>query len=95
MDLQSKVCGQNYHSFSPFPIIQRKYTDPVWTPSGEDIRTSIDRIDSVFDGRADLVLALRDEGGKGGFRSSMPKPQGLPLRFPNQVAHWKERLCKW
>ena len=37
----------------------------VWTPGGEDFRTTIDRIDSIFDGRADLVLALRDEAGKG------------------------------
>tara|TARA_B100000287_G_scaffold426207_1_gene473731 strand:- start:279 stop:1256 length:978 start_codon:yes stop_codon:yes gene_type:complete len=66
----------------------------VWTPSGEDVRTSIDRIDSVFDGRADLVLALRDEAGKGwlqvvdakttgclsGFKPGSPL-EGTPLQM--------------
>jgi hypothetical protein len=33
----------------------------MWTPQGSEIRALVSRISTIFDGRADLVLALRDE----------------------------------
>jgi len=37
----------------------------TWTPRGEEITSLIEKISVIFNGRADLVLALRDESGQG------------------------------
>ena len=37
----------------------------TWTPRGEKITAIIETINTIFNGRADLVLALRDDSGKG------------------------------
>ena len=37
----------------------------MWTPQGSEIRASVSRISTNFDGRVDLVLALRDEENQG------------------------------
>jgi len=37
----------------------------IWTPQGLQIKSQIEVIEAIFDGRADLVLALRDNEGQG------------------------------
>ena len=37
----------------------------LWTPQGIEIRALVSKISTIFDGRADLVLALRDEDDQG------------------------------
>ena len=37
----------------------------IWTPQGLQIKSQIEVIEAIFDGRADLVLALRDNAGQG------------------------------
>ena len=37
----------------------------TWSPHGEQIISLVESISAVFNGRADLVLALRDESGQG------------------------------
>ena len=37
----------------------------IWTPRGRQIKAAIESINAIFDGRADLVLALRDKQSQG------------------------------
>ena len=37
----------------------------IWTPRGRQIKAVIESINAIFDGRADLVLALRDKESQG------------------------------
>ena len=53
----------------PFHIIHSTNAEPVsrgiWSPDGILERAIVETIETTFDGRADLVLALRDSEGKG------------------------------
>lgn len=81
----------------PFNFLMKSNHDikrKVWTPKGEVPVTEVDEVHTIFDGRADLVLALRDENGRGwlqvvdaktkgclsGFNSKSPT-DGHPLQY--------------
>jgi len=53
----------------PFHIIHSTNAGPIsrgiWSPDGILERAIVETVETIFDGRADLVLALRDNEGKG------------------------------
>jgi hypothetical protein len=51
-----------YLSLTHYPVSLNR---TIWTPRGRQIKAVIESINAIFDGRADLVLALRDKESQG------------------------------
>jgi ATP-dependent exoDNAse (exonuclease V) beta subunit len=57
-----------------------------WTPRGDEMVAKVDQITTTFDGRADLVVALRDESGQGWLQVVDAKTSGCLHAFrPNNA----------
>jgi ATP-dependent exoDNAse (exonuclease V) beta subunit len=71
------VLGEEYDGFTveglrtelPFYLSLTHHPESlhrtIWTPKGRQVKSVIESINAIFDGRADLVLALRDNNSQG------------------------------
>ncbi len=63
----------------PFNFVHQSSHDIVrekWSPTGSNVVSNIRKINTIFDGRADLVLALKDRQGKGWLQVVDAKTKG-------------------
>ena len=73
----------------PFNFLMKSnpsLTRNVWSPQGEIPTSRVEEVHTTFDGRADLVLALRDKEGNGWLQVVDAKTKGCLSGFNSKSA---------